>query len=309
MVSDRSRVDDGAVLESPVISDSHRQMLLDAGVPLLIMETLNVASKHRHLLLRQVAIEEALRGYWLRQLTWTLDNVLKPLRIQMLPREAKGTDGDKSGPTSGMTLDEALARLAQYPDDPVAAAVVDAQVEQSLIAGAEQTIRDMDAIGISFDLKNQAALDYLQANAWDRFGKDVDATTAKQLGAIITQGFEDGWNYAEIADAITAKFESFTATNPLLHIRNRAELISVTELGDAYSEGTIQAAYQLDDAGYEIEKMWLATDGCAQICQPNEDAGWVSLDTAFPSGHARPTGHPGCRCTVLTRRARVALAA
>lgn len=276
-------------------------MLLDAGVPLLVYETLNVASKHRHLLLRQVAVEEALRGYWLRQSAWTIKNILQPMRVGWVVEA-------KSGPT-GLSLGAALDRLATYPDDPIATAVVNAAVEASLIAGAQQTINDMDAIGIRFDLTNQRALDYLEAHAWDKFGKDVDATTAKALGRIITEGFEEGWNYKQIADAITAQFEQFTATNPLLHIRNRAELISVTELGNAYSEGTIQAAHQLDDAGIPIEKMWLATDGCAAICQPNEDAGWIDLDAAFPSGHDRPTGHPGCRCTVLTRRARAAVAA
>lgn len=136
-------------------------MLLDAGVPLLVYETLNVASKHRHLLLRQVAVEEALRGYWLRQSAWTIKNVLQPMRVQLVVEA-------KSGPT-GLSLGAALDRLATYPDDPIATAVVNAAVEASLIAGAQQTINDMDAIGIRFDLTNQRALDYLEAHAWDKF--------------------------------------------------------------------------------------------------------------------------------------------
>jgi len=59
----------------------------------------------------------------------------------------------------------------------------------------------------------------------------------------------------------------------------------------------------LQSAGLPMEKSWLTSrdgrvsDGCMQ----NEDAGWIPLDDAFPSGDMRPLRFPGCRCALLTR--------
>ena len=98
----------------------------------------------------------------------------------------------------------------------------------------------------------------------------------------------------------------FSERKPQLHIRNRAELIAVTETGNAYEKAAMLQAEALQQAGLPMEKSWntVGDDRVSDGCQENEDAGWIPIDEPFPSGDMQPLRFPGCRCNLQTRFAR-----
>jgi hypothetical protein len=190
---------------------------------------------------------------------------------------------------------QATARLLIGP--------LDQAVQKALSTGAIQTIA-MLGMRISFSLSNTRAAEYLREYGARRVTK-IDEETRDQLRTILDQAIDEGWSYDRTARAITDKFEQFAVGSPLEHIDSRAHLVAVTEIGDAYCEGNLEVAQQLQAAGIEMEKKWstVGDDKVSQtICAPNEAQGWIPLGDLFQSGHLRPLGHPGCRCDILVRR-------
>ena len=157
-------------------------------------------------------------------------------------------------------------------------------------------------ISPSFTLANPAAKEYLDNYTFDLISK-VDATTQKQIGRIVTHGLDEGESYSKVSRNIRDMFDGFSERKPQLHIRNRAELIAVTETGNAYTEAALIQSNALQLAGLPMVKSWntVGDDRVSDGCRENEAVGWIPLDNAFPSGHMRPLRFPGCRCDLLTR--------
>jgi hypothetical protein len=93
---------------------------------------------------------------------------------------------------------------------------------------------------------------------------------------------------------------------PQQHIDSRAHLIAVTELGNAFEDGSLGAARRMAAMGLEMEKKWLTVGDqrVSEGCRTNQAAGWIPIDRPFPSGHDRPLRFPGCRCTAQYQRKR-----
>ncbi len=182
------------------------------------------------------------------------------------------------------------------------AAIGEAQLE-ALLLGQEDASAEL-GMEIRFGLRDPRAIAYLATHGAEQVD-GIEETTREELRRILTEGREAGWSTDKIAKAISAKFAEFATPDPRLHIRSRAHLIAVTETGQAYEEGHMGAARELA-AHFAMEKSWLtAHDERVDdvICGPNEDQGWIPIDEPFQSGHDHPLGHPGCRCSGLTRRA------
>lgn len=87
---------------------------------------------------------------------------------------------------------------------------------------------------------------------------------------------------------------------------NRADLIAVNEIGEAYAAGNQETAKAIARDG-DIVKRW-NTVGDKRVtrgCRHNENQGWVDLDWQYTSVDGigksqteRPTRFPGCRCTL-----------
>lgn len=180
-------------------------------------------------------------------------------------------------------------------------APLDAAVLRALKAGGAAQIADL-GMDIKFDLQNPRAVKYLK-DYGAKLVAGINEETQRQLQALLAQAADEGWSYDRTAKAITDKFDGFADGRPQDHIDSRAHGIAVTELGNAYAEGNLEAAQSLADAGIEMEKSW-STVGDAkvsEICAGNEAAGWIPLDDSFPSGDDRPLAHPYCRCDLLIR--------
>ena len=100
------------------------------------------------------------------------------------------------------------------------------------------------------------------------------------------------------ANVINSQVANYTK---FLH-KNRASRIARTELSNAYNFGQMDSMRQAVAEGWlpgVPEKSWMAggANPC-EICQDNEAAGPIALDSVFPSGDEHPTAHPNCECAV-----------
>lgn len=198
----------------------------------------------------------------------------------------------------------AATEVALDAGRPAMTEAIQTATTQAIQLGMEQ---EATALGISFDLENPRAVAYAEEHAAEMVTK-IDEETRRQIHDIVRQGTDEGWSYDQIAKAITERFEQFAVGKPQEHIDSRAHLVAVTEVGNAYEEGNLIVAEGLADAGLEMEHAW-ASVGDSRVsegCRENEAAGWIPQEQPFPSGHMRPLRFPGCRCTCLYRRKKVA---
>lgn len=132
----------------------------------------------------------------------------------------------------------------------------------------------------------------------------IDETTLNLLRPLIEQAIAENWTYTKLAKEIRKLFKDFGRAVPQRHLRDRAELIAVTEIGQAYIDGQLDNAERLARGGANLEKSWLTVgdDRVSDGCRGNAGAGWIPLAQVFPSGHAGPLRFPGCRCALQTRR-------
>lgn len=159
-------------------------------------------------------------------------------------------------------------------------------------------------IGVDFKLTNTRAVAYLD-NLAAKQVTGINETTRGYINTIISNGVEQGQSYTDIAKAIGRRFDEFTGkVRAAKHIRSRAELVTITEIGNAFSEGNRIVAKDLEDEGIEMTKRWLTRgdDRVSQGCIENQNAGWIGLDELYPSGDQRPLRFPGCRCDELYER-------
>lgn len=129
----------------------------------------------------------------------------------------------------------------------------------------------------------------------------INDVTRKEIARIVSDGVKSGTSYNDIAKAIKSKFEEFAVPSPQKHIPNRAVLVAVTELANAYCEGNAQVGDYLQSNGVKMMKAWqtLEDDRVSDGCKENEQAGWIPIDREFPSGHMHPPRFPGCRCDFM----------
>ncbi len=244
------------------------------------------------------------------------DRALKPIETKLARQMAKafrahravfmrefervgpGLYGEASAPPAIEGALEAAyqATLADFlgPIETAAAAAID--------AAAQHRVAEF-GIDYAFDLKNPRALAAIKGRAAAAV-TEIDATTREEIARIVTQGMEEGYSYQKVARQIVAKYEEFGVGKPQAHIRNRAELIAVTEAAEAYETGNRLVIDEMVAVGLEMEKSWstVGDDRVSDGCRTNGQAGWIPVDEPFPSGHQHAPRFPGCRCAILYRR-------
>lgn len=149
-------------------------------------------------------------------------------------------------------------------------------------------------------LPNLRAQEYAEKHAAEAVTQ-INDTTRKEIARIVSDGVKSGSSYNDIAKAIKDKFEEFAVPMPQKHVSNRAVLVAVTELANAYCEANAQVGNYLQDNGVKMMKAWqtLEDDRVSDGCKENERVGWIPINKEFPSGHMHPPRFPGCRCDFL----------
>lgn len=189
-------------------------------------------------------------------------------------------------------LQTAIDRII-YPD-PRLVQLVQIVAEKSLVAGAHSAEIDL-SIEAAFTVEHPDAVTWLTKYGAERVA-NIDDVTRRYLRTIVTDAAENGWSYQRTAKAITDRFVEFAVGVPQENIRSRAELVAITEVGEAYEQGAKIIAQGLIAQGLEIEKGWLAEDDACEECIVNVDDGFIAEDDSFSSGDDAPLVHPGCRC-------------
>lgn len=168
-------------------------------------------------------------------------------------------------------------------------------------AGEDDDIPDTIYDSSLFNLKNPRAVEYARQRAAEAIS-EINATTRREVRKIIVEGLEVGMSPAQVAQRLADKFIQFAVPRSGKRIPNRAALIAVTEMANAYCDGILQLGQELQQSGIVMVKHWLTVgdERVSDGCKRNEEAGWIAIDAAFPSGHQRPPRFPGCRCDLLT---------
>ncbi len=164
---------------------------------------------------------------------------------------------------------------------------------------------------ISFDEFDQDAYHQIEQKAGSKITK-INETTRKQIHDIIADGFkgelqDDGTtkyrSYQQIAKDIKDRFEDFASSAVQSHIRNRAELVAITEIREGYETSKAGVRNKLESRGWEIEKRWsnVGDERVSDGCKANSAVGWIDNKAEFPSGHTQSPRFPGCRCNCQSR--------
>ena len=176
---------------------------------------------------------------------------------------------------------------------------------QTALAIGHVTMAQDLGIGMAFNVKHPDALKFIENYGAD-WVSGVNDTTRQYIQGAVLGGVMNGDSYATVARKIAARYTEFGVPSPLGHIRSRAELVAVTEMGNAYVAGNVMVGNRLKWEGLVMEKRWLVTgdNRVCPTCRTNEAASWIPWDETFPGGQAQPLGHPGCRCDLQIQRAK-----
>jgi hypothetical protein len=187
--------------------------------------------------------------------------------------------------------------LDEFPGNATEEKIFEDRVSTAAKRGAKRTSTN---VGRNDELIPAKVEQYLKRNGAKQLGKDVDAATKKKVRELLLKAQQERWTRTRTVRELKALWSGFTARSQGT-IRNRAELIAITEIGNAYSFGTLEMAKQIQASGLTMEKAWATGAAPCQICDPNRAAGWIPLERPFPSGHDRPLAHPRCICSLMTR--------
>ena len=173
------------------------------------------------------------------------------------------------------------------------------QTAAQRVTGINESSVGMDT---SFDLYDVGAYQELEQTAAQRV-TGINEVTRERIKKIISDGYQEKKTYSQIAREIKGEFEEFAKPAPQKHIRNRAELVAVTEMRDAHETSQFRQMKDFMDKGYEMEKSWLTTkdERVCEICGGNSRAGWIGSMDLFPDGKFMAPAHPACRCRTIYR--------
>lgn len=211
-------------------------------------------------------------------------------------------EADPERPTPPVDLRPIWERITEETRFPMIVSA-DRTVAQAFLKGSRSLLADM-AIDLAFDLEHPRATRFLEERGAQLI-RGIDDTTRSEVQRILSNAVREGKSYGHVRTELRAKFRQFHTPQPQLHIRDRAELISVQEMGEAYEQGNLEAAEEIRDLGITLEKSSLTAEDTRvdELCTANERQGWIPLEQGYQSGAQRPPFHVACRCTQLVRRA------
>lgn len=199
--------------------------------------------------------------------------------------------------------DEIREMLRDLPEQVTIADAIAATAKNVMLKGGRNAIEQyaLGSIGISFNLRNERAIEYLQSKREimlsDRQGS-INKTTKDRVLEIIKDGVNNRQSYTQIARQI----ESLSVEG--IFSRSRAQMIATNEVGKAYEFGNFVPVEQFAQrTGKRVIKYW-QTVGDLNVtvqCQENErkSANGIPLNASFDSGDmtAPRSSHPRCRCS------------
>lgn len=145
-------------------------------------------------------------------------------------------------------------------------------------------------IGFDWTLVNQDAADWAIREVGKLVTK-ITETTRKRIGNAVSSYFTEAETIGDLEMRLTRMVDRFgNILGPV-----RAEMIAVTEITRAATQGELGVARQLKNEGIEMRKVWQTNkdDLVCAICAPLqgvEESVWRSVAPDGPPAHVR------CRC-------------
>lgn len=256
-----------------------------------LLEAARLDEKHASVLPLERRVQRALRSAWRGQAAAVRAALRRPWFEESRSLAEAISPDEADEVAAAVTADTALVAELQLV------------LVEAAGRGARDTGRELAlALGADWAIENPAAVAWLSERGAARVA-GIDDVTRGYVRTILVQAADEGWSYQRTSKALRDRFVGFSARSPLGHVRNRGELIAITEVGEAYEHAGRQVALDLAADGLVIEKQWL-TAADAKVCQVCAPAGmqdWIGEDDVFTNGLTGPLGHPGCRCA-CTRR-------
>lgn len=206
------------------------------------------------------------------------------------------TEADRVPPDANRAAD----KLDDYKDPAADLRALRAALGGAVVGGAQVAAVDMK-VALGFSLRSERVQKYLDTRSVATIGADVDRVTKEKLRRLLSRAYAESWTHTRTIREVKQLWAGFRLPSRVSFISSRAELIAVTEIGQAFSHGSIEFAREIQAQGNRVEKAWALAANPCPICQPNGSQGWIPLNRPFSSGHDRPLAHPACRCSLLTR--------
>lgn len=257
----------------------------------LLLEAISAARINRQQSKYRIKLRRVLRKMWITQSARMEARWFPRLKASGLLQEA-------------YTQEELMVLLgALLAEDEATWGEQLAAVLAEVVMVAARAARADLRITAGFDIPTQRIEDEIRRHAAELV-RGLNDTTRAELKALLERAVKYQYSYTETAKLLRNRFAEFGTLLPHHHIRDRAELIAVTEVGNAYVRGQQQIGNALVASGIAMEKAWLTAedDRVEAECEMNGMAGWVPWDENFPSGHDAPLAHPGCRCALQMQR-------
>jgi len=199
---------------------------------------------------------------------WRRDRALRPIETKLTGQMAKAFRAHRAvfmrefervgprilGEASPLPAIEGALEAAYRATLADFLAPIEEAAGAAIAAAAKHRVAEF-GVSFAFDLKNPRAIAAIKAQAVASV-EEIDATTREEIARIVTKGMEDGYNSQQVARQIVAKYDEFGAGKPQAHIRNRAELIAVTEAAEAYETGNRLVIDEMTAVGLEMEQSW-----------------------------------------------------
>ena len=167
-----------------------------------------------------------------------------------------------------------------------------------MMKGADSSISKLKlaTIGINFNLKMKPAIDYLSALEnlhLSNYQGSISKVTNDGVIQILSDGMDEGLSYTQMASKIR------DLSDEGIFSYARAQRIAVDQVGKAYQFGAKVPVQEYQQrTSTTVYKHWIAEADACDICLPNVDDGYITMDDTFSSGDDEPPGHVNCRCDV-----------
>jgi len=191
--------------------------------------------------------------------------------------------------------DDAIERALKGSDSRMIDNILDGAADAMAFGGNFRVKKSkLDQIGISFDLSNPLAIEYLQTDRPLVLAK-IKETTKELIKPILIESATIGRSPQETAKLIKDNY-AFS--------KSRSQMIAQNEIGNAYEEGNLIPMKDAEAEGYTSTKAWLTVndDKVEATHLQNQAQGFISLDKNFTGTddeRAPASNQPRCRCTTL----------
>lgn len=194
-------------------------------------------------------------------------------------------------------IDDDLDNIFDNMDDSSMIENIIKEAKKSALIGGvyRQITSNTEDVGVVFSMNMDPIVQYFDSDRPLILSK-MKQTTKEQIAPILRQAVLSGDSYNTTAKIISESF-AFSL--------DRAQMISVNEIGHAYEEANKAVLLEVKNKGFTVVKRWLTVndDKVTPQCEDYQSLGWINIDREFISGDYRDDiaprdSNPRCRCTI-----------